>query len=187
MHNDHTTSSESRSCQVAARASVVILDSAFVLTPQALGDLERLAHAALGVLGAMGEVRVRIVGDAEMAQAHQRYSNTPGTTDVLTFDLAEGASRTVGTRPDMSVAAPLAPAPLDVDILVCIDEARRQGVSRGHAPERELLLYILHGVLHCLGHDDHDDEAFARMHSEEDRVLSAIGIGPVFATPERGA
>lgn len=102
-----------------------------------------------------------------MAAAHEQYSGIAGTTDVLTFDLAEGGSARG--------------AALDVDILVCVDEARRQGTDRGHEVERELLLYILHGVLHCLGHDDHDDDAFERMHAEEDRILTAIGVGPTFA------
>src|SRR6185369_8183115 len=96
---------------------------------------------------------VRVVGDEEMAAAHQRFSGVAGTTDVLTFDLTEAGGA------------------LDVDLLVCFDEASRQAASRGHGVERELLLYVVHGVLHCLGHDDHEEAAAARMHAEEDRVL----------------
>lgn len=110
-----------------------------------------------------GDVRIRIVGDEEMERAHRRYSNVPGTTDVLTFDLRE------------------APAgPLDTDLLVCVDEAARAAAARGHALRNELLLYALHGTLHCLGEDDHDDAACARMHAREDGLLSAIGVGVVY-------
>jgi probable rRNA maturation factor len=127
------------------------------------------AREALAVIGATGEVRVRVVGDPAMAEAHARYRGTPGTTDVLTFDLG---------RPG---------GPVDADILVCADEAARQAGLRGTGVDREVLLYILHGVLHCLGFDDHDEGAAAAMHRREDEVLTAIGVGPVYARPEGGS
>ena len=42
---------------------------------------------------------------------------------------------------------------------------------------------MLHGVLHCLGMDDHEEASFEAMHRMEDAVLSHIGVGPVFHTP----
>jgi probable rRNA maturation factor len=96
-----------------------------------------------------------------MAELHLFHSGVEGTTDVLTFDLRQGAA-----------------GPLEVEIVACLDEARRMA---GAGPvERELLLYLLHGALHCLGHDDHDPEGFARMHEREDEILLAIGVGAVF-------
>lgn len=125
------------------------------------------AARAMRVLGANGEVRVRVVGDQEMAAAHLEYAEVEGTTDVLTFDMSEPG-------------ADGAPVDLDVDVLACLDEAERQASGRGHPARCELLLYVIHGMLHCLGFDDHVDDEFARMHAEEDRVLSAIGVGRVF-------
>ncbi|MFK7883534.1 MAG: rRNA maturation RNase YbeY [Phycisphaerales bacterium] len=109
------------------------------------------------------EVRVRLVGDTEMASAHEQYSNVEGTTDVLTFDLS-GDGET-----------------LDVDIMVCVDEAHRQGDRLGHETKREALLYMIHGMLHCLGYDDHDDASYLRMHAAEDEVLQRLGVGVTFA------
>ncbi|MFG0260076.1 MAG: rRNA maturation RNase YbeY [Phycisphaerales bacterium JB041] len=127
------------------------------------------AAAALAPVAELGgEVRGRIVGDAEMAEAHEKWLDIPGTTDVLTFDMREHESE-----------------PLDVDLLLCFDEASRQAAERGLRPEHELLLYTVHGVLHCLGHDDHTEADAARMHAEEDRLLAAAGVGPVYAAAER--
>lgn len=106
---------------------------------------------------------MQVVDDETMSTLHSRHAGETGTTDVLTFDLREDVEQ-----------------PLDADIVVCIDEAGRQAATRGHAVERELLLYILHGALHCLGHDDHDDAAYLAMHREEDAVLTAIGVGRTF-------
>lgn len=114
---------------------------------------------------AQSSIRVMVVEDREMAIAHQKFSGVAGTTDVLTFDLREDTT-----------------GPLDTDIMVCLDEAERCGRERGHAALRELLLYVIHGILHCLGHDDHEEAAFARMHAREDEVLEAIGVGRTFAT-----
>ncbi len=153
-------------------ARVEVVDASGRLSGDGLGWLERHAAGAAAVLGLGGEVRVRVVCDPEMAAAHLEYCEVEGTTDVLTFDMSEADD---SGRPV-----------LDVDILACIDEAERQGAARGHGRERELLLYIVHGVLHCLGHDDHDEAAAAAMHAEEDRVLGAIGVGRTFGAPERG-
>lgn len=116
-----------------------------------------------------GEVRIRLVRDAEMSLLHERHAGVAGTTDVLTFDLRDSS-----TIPD---------SPLDADLVLCVDEAARQARARSIQLTHELALYAVHGVLHMLGHDDHDDDAFAAMHEVEDRVLAAAGIGPVFSAP----
>lgn len=109
-----------------------------------------------------------MVGDAEMAVAHGRWKGDPETTDVLTFDLREGGA-----------------GPLDTDLLLCVDEASRRASELGHPVEHELLLYAVHGVLHCLGHDDADEASAALMHEAEDRLLGAMGVGAVFGGAER--
>lgn len=149
--------------------SVVTVDDA----TGRLGEPRRLWIArelgrALASLGAFGEVRIRVADDAEVAAAHQQYLGVAGTTDVITFDLADGAAARGGG--------------LDVDLLLCLDEAERQARARGLSVERELLLYALHGVLHCLGEDDHDDAGYARMHAREDQILTGLGVGPTFAS-----
>jgi probable rRNA maturation factor len=159
---------EQRSPGAAGGVDVDVSDPERRLSDAARAWLMDAVGRAVGLLGASGEVRVAVVGDAAMAAAHERHAGVPGTTDVLTFDMSEGRGGV-----------------LDVDVLVCVDEASRQAAARGHATERELLLYIIHGVLHCLGHDDHDESAAARMHAEEDRVLEALGVGATFARPEQ--
>ena len=130
------------------------------------------ARRVAGHLDLEGELRVRVVDDAEMARAHEKHLGDPSTTDVMTFDLAEGAA--------------VRGAPVDADLLVCADEAARKASEHGYPVERELLLYVVHGLLHCLGHDDHDEASYQRMHALEDELLEAIGVGATFM-PERGS
>jgi len=149
-------------------AVVDIVDPGGLLEGSVVAWLSVRVAEAARVLRVGGSIGVRIVDDRAMAEAHERYKGVAGTTDVLTFDLSGGSGA------------------LEADLLVCADEARRQAGLRGHAVEREVLLYILHGVLHCLGMDDHDEASAARMHAEEDRVLSAIGVGATFAREASG-
>lgn len=152
-------------------AAVYVLDASGCFSFEQRQWLAGKTNEAMKGLGTPqgSEVRVRLVGDVEMAVAHRDHLGVETTTDVLTFDLDGGANGKEST-----------PRPLDVDLLVCADEAKRQAASRGIEPEREALLYVIHGLLHCLGHDDADDEGAALMHEREDEVLSSIGVGATF-------
>jgi len=110
-----------------------------------------------------GSLSVAVVDDAVMADLHGQYKGDATTTDVLSFDLRD--------QPD---------APMDGELIVCLDEAERQAARRGHATRVELLLYALHGMLHLLGYDDRDADTFEQMHAREDEILEAIGVGAVF-------
>lgn len=130
--------------------------------------LEDNAQRAMRANGATGELRVALLRDAEMTEAHERHCNAPGTTDVITFNLSDDDS---GTE-------------LDVDVFVCVDEALRQANQRGITVERELLLYIVHAMLHCTGYNDKTEQDAAKMHEREDEILTAIGVGPVYYLPD---
>jgi len=147
--------------------TVDIIDSTGCLDRSQVEWLCARARDAMRELRATGEVRVRLVDDTEMAHIHERDTGVVGTTDVLTYDL--GTSGRV----------------LDVDVLACVCVARRQALGRGLRVQRELLLYIVHAMLHCVGHDDRDAGDFAAMHEAEDRLLGAIGVGATFAREMR--
>ena len=178
--------------------SVELLDATRRLPRTSIAWIVQHVERAMRHLGCEGDVRIKVVDDAEMAAAHEEFAGVPGTTDVLTFDMTDPD---LGKPPEMDLERfRLVPTPIpfgiDTDILVCLDEANRQSEGRsgrmeggggGLAVERELLLYVIHGILHCLGMDDHEEQAFEAMHKVEDGVLKAIGVGPVFRAPGHGA
>ncbi|MHC5002272.1 MAG: rRNA maturation RNase YbeY [Planctomycetota bacterium] len=129
---------------------------------------DRLADAVARAPAVVARIDVSFVHDAQMAGLHEAHCDIPGTTDVLTF---------VASAPGK---------PIEVDIAVCVDEARRRAGHGRHAVERELLLYCVHGVLHAAGYDDHEPAAFEAMHRKEDEILEAIGVGPVFRDDRSG-
>lgn len=110
------------------------------------------------------ELSVALVGDRRMAALHEQFLGIPGPTDVLTFPLDEDDHGNVTAG----------------EVVICVPEARRQGKRNGVGVERELLLYALHGMLHLCGYDDRTAAAFRTMHATEDRILTQLGVGPVF-------
>ena len=100
-----------------------------------------------------------------MAALHTEFLDLAGPTDVLTFELDHSES-------GACVAG---------EIVLCVPVAKQQAQRRGSETERELLLYALHGVLHLSGFDDLTPRGYATMHAEEDRILAALGLGPLFS------
>ena len=121
----------------------------------------RLAEAIAHVKRPIHRLAVQVVDDRRMTRMHLDHAGIDGTTDVLTFDAGAGEA-------------------VDADIAICVDEARRQASDGRRAIEHELLLYALHGVLHCAGFDDRTAADFSAMHAEEDRILDCIGVGRIF-------
>lgn len=135
---------------------------------QATALLRRTAETVLAAEGfRAGHLSVAVVGRTAMATLHLRFMDVAGPTDVLTFDL------------DSDVAA----GRIDAEIVVCADVARRNAAARGgtlRAAREELALYLVHGILHVAGYDDHEPRDAARMHRREDELLSICGLPPVY-------
>jgi probable rRNA maturation factor len=110
---------------------------------------------------------IAVVGATAMATLGRRYLGLPGPTDVLSFDL--GTDRHRGH--------------VEAEIVVCADVARRRAGIRNRslqAARAELALYLVHGILHLAGYEDHTAAGFRRMHAREDELLAALGLGLVF-------
>ncbi len=60
------------------------------------------------------------------------------------------------------------------DILVT--DARRVAKACGHAVRAEVALYIVHGLLHVLGHDDTTPSARRRMRAAERVVMRRLAL-----------
>lgn len=98
---------------------------------------------------------ILLVPDPVMTQVNETFLGHEGSTDVITFDHG----------------MPGADGGLHGELYICPDEARRQAIRfRVHWTE-EILRYAIHGILHLLGHDDHEEEDRARMKKEENRLV----------------
>jgi probable rRNA maturation factor len=101
---------------------------------------------------------VVFVSDRALARLHARSLGDATRTDVITFDLSD------------ELGGPL------VEIYASAERARAVAARRSVEKERELSLYVVHGVLHVCGFDDHEPADRARMRRAETTVLTRLGF-----------
>ena len=100
-----------------------------------------MARLVAEVAPEFDSVGVRFAGDRTVRRLNRDFRGKDKATDVLSFPGEESPEgRHLG------------------DIVISIPTAQRQAASRGAALEEEVKLLLLHGVLHCLGHDHETDE-----------------------------
>lgn len=120
---------------------------------------------ALAVEGiAEAEIGVVLVDDRRIAAIHRRWLGLAGPTDVITFDLSGAAAG----LPHSGILAG--------DIVVSTDTARRVARDVGWTPRQELSYYVVHGLLHLTGYDDHTPADRRQMRARERVVMKACGL-----------
>jgi probable rRNA maturation factor len=104
--------------------------------------LLRSARRIASELHLRGMVTVKIAADDEVRKLNKLYRGQDRVTDVLSFALAE-------KLPDGLYAG---------DILICRSRAERQARENGHSLQKEMLLLMIHGLLHVNGYDHEKDK-----------------------------
>ena len=101
-------------------------------------------------LAQLREISVLIVSDRKIASLHRQFMNESGPTDVITFQHGE--------------------------IFVDVESARRNARRFGNAFERELRLYVVHGLLHLHGFDDRNAASARRMRVVQRKILATATV-----------
>jgi len=110
----------------------------------------------------INEVSIAVIDDDAMRTLNRQFRRKNKTTDVLTFPA------------DASDADPHAKGRPLGDIVISIDQARRQAADQRHSLATEVRYLILHGILHALGYDHETDQG--EMNALEVEVRSAVGL-----------
>jgi probable rRNA maturation factor len=93
-------------------------------------------------------VEISFVSDDAIAQVHEDFMMDPTPTDVITFHHGE--------------------------IIISLDTAQRQAAENREPYEREVVRYIVHGLLHLAGWDDREEADRKAMHEVQERILQNI-------------
>jgi probable rRNA maturation factor len=115
----------------------------------ALAHFVLLAEKRTGRTG----LSIALVDDREIARLHGEFLDDPTPTDVMSFPLEDDADGLLG------------------EVVVSTDTAAREAKKRGLTFDREVLLYVVHGILHLLGYDDHAAEDRKKMHARQEELL----------------
>jgi len=106
------------------------------------------------------ELAFHLISTAEMSRVNWTFLQHEGSTDVITFD--HSSKPATLTKPSGN---------LHGEIFICIDDALDQARAFRTTWQSELTRYVIHGLLHLRGHDDHKPAARRRMKLEENRML----------------
>ena len=103
------------------------------------GELKKITGSILKALRrSQAEVSIALVGDKEMRPLNAKYRKKNRTTDVLSFPADHPAT---------------ARSILLGDVIISVEQARRQAKARNHSLKREMIILLIHGILHLLGYD----------------------------------
>lgn len=67
---------------------------------------------------------------------------------------------------------------LDGELVVSVETAIREAADYGWSPENELMLYLVHGLLHLCGFDDQTGQQREEMRAQERAILQCWGLSP---------
>lgn len=130
-------------------------------------DVALLRKVAKGLFAELPQVQaaelgVSLVAAPEMTRVNETFLQHAGSTDVITFDYSELETRNAN------------PPHLYGEIFICIDEAIIQARRFRTRWQAEVVRYLIHGVLHLLGHDDRKSVARQKMKRQENLLLRAL-------------
>ena len=100
------------------------------------------------------DMAIAFVDDAAMRKLNRQFRKKDKTTDVLTFPGDD-------------------PTHLG-DIVISLEQARRQATDEKHSLATEVRYLILHGILHALGYDHETDDG--EMNALEVEVRGKVGL-----------
>ena len=109
-----------------------------------------LSHAAVAdsPLFHLATLEVALVDDETSDRVHREFMNIEGPTDVITFHHGE--------------------------IVIGAQVAGRQAAQYGEPLAREVLRYLVHGLLHLAGHEDAEPDSRAAMESAQEAIVSQL-------------
>lgn len=109
-----------------------------------------------------GELTIVFLNGRALRELNRHYRHRDFPTDVLSFSLTDakpGSDNFLG------------------EVYISLDAARENARAFRSRFERELVLYIVHGVLHLAGYDDTRPGDRARMRKKEEEILARLCKG----------
>jgi len=119
-------------------------------------QLKKQLTPHLAEMGINGKVTIRLSEDEEVKRLNQQFRKMNKTTDVLSFPIME-------SFPDGYYLG---------DIVISLDRAANQAEENGRKISEEVILLIIHGLLHLAGFDHEGDDG--EMMKFQDKIYRCI-------------
>lgn len=140
--------------------------------------MKKLMSDAAGLarldLPADAGIDITFVDDRRMGKINWEFLRHEGTTDVITFAYLEEE---------------LLPGEVALELIVCPEYAWREGTRRKRSSyPNEMVLYLVHGLLHAAGEDDLAPGVRTRMRRREREVMNELrqrfDFAAIFPAPD---
>lgn len=115
------------------------------------------------------ELSVRLTSDAQVQALNAQWRGKDRPTNVLSFPML--------SEDEMLQAKVAGPELLLGDIILAHGVCRAEAVDKGVSVEEHASHLVVHGTLHLLGYDHHDEAEAVDMEAREIRALGRLGIG----------
>ena len=116
-------------------------------------------------------ITITLTTPENIKEINKKYRNIDKETDVLSFPMFEKDELENKIRNNLFTHEDMLG-----DIVISIEQVKKQAIEYGHSFERELSYMIVHGFYHLMGYDHMTEEEKKEMRSKEDKVLESLNI-----------
>jgi len=124
------------------------------------------------------EISIVFTNDTDMIHLNKNYRNTDQTTDVLAFAMLEETGKPfvpetvveLFTSNRNSLHDPIQLG----DIIISVNQAKKQSHEMGNSLDREIAILLIHGLLHLLGYDDMEEKNKQDMWNYQNQLLEEV-------------
>lgn len=112
-------------------------------------------------------INVVLTNPQNIRKINKKHRNIDSETDVLSFPMFEKEELESINLEHLEVLG---------DIVISIDQVKKQGEEFGHGFEREFAYMLVHGFYHILGFDHIEEEDKKIMRRQEEKILNKLNI-----------
>jgi len=125
-------------------------------------DVKRMKKAIRTVAEDYGwkdcDISVALMSDSEICEINSKHLSHDYATDVISFDLSNSDDF------------------LEGEIIASVETADREASDHGWHGDDELLLYVIHGMLHIIGLKDKSPKETKAMRKAEEYYLGLFNL-----------
>ena len=119
--------------------------------------IKYVVKEVLGKKSNSAKLSFAFVDNNEIKRLNKKYFDSDDVTDVIAFPLNNHNNS------------------LNGEIVVSVETAVDTAIKENVDVEGEIVLYVVHGLLHLLGYSDVNREDAIIMHEKESKILKALG------------
>lgn len=113
-------------------------------------------------------INIVLTNPENIKKINNEYRKIDKETDVLSFPMFE--------KEELKSFQKSIVKDVLGDIVISIEQVKKQAVEYGHSFERELSYMVVHGFYHLMGYDHMEEQEKKEMRQKEENILKKLNI-----------